>query len=103
MSEIERSPEDVARALADGSATVVDVREPHEREEGFIAGSEHIPLGDLGARAQEIARDRPVAFYCHVGARSLMAAEAFARAGYDAFSMAGGIEAWEAEGRPVAH
>lgn len=96
---MEKSTEDVARALADGSATVVDVREPHEREAGFIAGSAFVPLGEVAARAAEIPRERPVIFYCRVGSRSLMAAEAFRGAGYDAFSMAGGIEAWEAEGR----
>jgi rhodanese-related sulfurtransferase len=30
-----------------------------------------------------------------------MAAQAFRQAGYDAWSMAGGMEAWEQEGRPV--
>jgi len=36
-----------------------------------------------------------------VGARSLMAAQAFRQAGFDAYSMAGGLELWEQEGRPV--
>jgi rhodanese-related sulfurtransferase len=98
---IETSTEDVARALADGSATVVDVRERYEREAGFIAGSEHVELGELAARATEIPRELPVIFYCRVGSRSLMAAQAFRGAGYDAVSMAGGIEAWYAEGRPL--
>jgi rhodanese-related sulfurtransferase len=31
-----------------------------------------------------------------------MAAQAFRQAGFDAWSMAGGIEAWEQEGHPVA-
>jgi rhodanese-related sulfurtransferase len=30
-----------------------------------------------------------------------MAAQAFRQAGFDAWSMAGGIEVWEQEGRPV--
>ena len=40
-------------------------------------------------------------FQCHVGSRSLMAAQAFRQAGFDAYSMAGGLEQWEQEGRPV--
>ena len=30
-----------------------------------------------------------------------MAADAFRRAGYDAYSMAGGLERWAEEGRPL--
>ncbi len=37
-------------------------------------------------------------FYCRSGARSAMATEALAQAGYDAHNMAGGMLAWEAAG-----
>jgi rhodanese-related sulfurtransferase len=55
----------------------------------------------LTSQAESIERDRPVIFFCHTGVRSLMAAEAFHRAGYEAYSMAGGIAAWDAAGLPV--
>jgi rhodanese-related sulfurtransferase len=42
-----------------------------------------------------------VVFYCRVGARSGMAANAFRRAGYDAYSMDGGITAWNEQGLPL--
>jgi rhodanese-related sulfurtransferase len=99
--EIEVTPEHTAGALADESAQVVDVREPYEREAGRIAGSRHIELQDLAAQAETLDRDRPVIFQCRSGARSLMAAQAFRRAGYDAWSMAGGLEQWVAEGREI--
>jgi rhodanese-related sulfurtransferase len=99
--EIEVTPEHTAEALADGSAQVIDVREPYEREAGHIAGSRHVGLQDLAAQAETIDRDRPVIFQCRSGARSLMAAQAFRRAGYDAWSMAGGLEQWVAEGREI--
>ena len=100
-SELEVSTDHTATALADGSAQLVDVREEYERAAGRIAGSRHIELGRLAAEAETLDRDRPVIFHCHVGSRSLMAAQAFRQAGFDAYSMAGGIEAWEQEGRPV--
>jgi hydroxyacylglutathione hydrolase/adenylyltransferase/sulfurtransferase len=100
-SELEVSTEHTATALADGSAQVIDVREDYERAAGRIAGSRHITLGDLAANAESIDRGQPVIFHCHVGSRSLMAAQAFRQAGFDAWSMAGGLEAWEQEGRPV--
>jgi rhodanese-related sulfurtransferase len=77
------------------------VREPYEREAGHIAGSRHVALQDLAAQADTVDRDRPVIFQCRSGARSLMAAQAFRRAGYDAWSMAGGLEQWVAEGREI--
>jgi hydroxyacylglutathione hydrolase/adenylyltransferase/sulfurtransferase len=99
--EIEVTPEQTAAALAEGTAQVVDVREPYEREAGHIAGSRHIELEQLASQAQTIDRERPVIFHCHLGSRSLMAAQAFRRAGYDAWSMAGGLERWAHEGRAL--
>jgi rhodanese-related sulfurtransferase len=81
---------------------VVDVREAYEREAGFIAGSRHIPLVELSSRAQEIEHERPVVFYCRVGARSDMAAQAFRAAGTRALSMSGGLVRWAAEDRPLS-
>ena len=98
---IEVTPEQTAAALGDGSATVVDVREAYEREAGYIDGTRHIELERLAAQAETIDPDRPVVFYCRVGSRSLMAAQAFRRAGFDASSMAGGITRWHEEGRPL--
>jgi rhodanese-related sulfurtransferase len=42
-----------------------------------------------------------VVFYCRVGSRSLMAAQAFRAAGYEAYSMGGGLRRWAQEGRPL--
>jgi rhodanese-related sulfurtransferase len=81
---------------------VIDVREPHEREAGHIAGTRHIELNRLTGEAATVDSQRPVIFYCRVGSRSTMAAEAFRTAGYDAYSMAGGLVRWEAEGRPLS-
>lgn len=80
---------------------VIDVREPHEREAGHIAGSRHIPLIELTGQATSVERERPVVFYCRVGARSDMAAQAFRAAGYEAYSMRGGLVRWAQEGRQL--
>jgi rhodanese-related sulfurtransferase len=100
-TQLEVSAEHTAGALADDSAQVIDVREDYERAAGHIAGSRHIALGTLAQEAESIDRDRPVIFHCHVGSRSLMAAQAFRQAGFEAYSMAGGMDQWEQEGRPV--
>jgi rhodanese-related sulfurtransferase len=99
--DLEVTPEHTERALADGSATVIDVREDYEHEAGRIDGVRHIVFDQLNAQAATIDRDKPVIFYCRVGSRSAVAAQAFRQAGYDAHSMAGGLQAWHDEGRPM--
>ena len=82
-------------------AQLIDVREDYEWDAGRLDGARHIVLGEVAAQAETIDRDRPVVFYCRVGSRSTMAAQAFRRAGYDAYSMDGGLVAWAGEGRPL--
>jgi rhodanese-related sulfurtransferase len=90
----ELPPAHVAELLAEGAIQLVDVREPHEREAGYVVGSRHVPLAELKGAAESIDPARPVAFVCRVGARSSMAAWSFARAGYDAHNLTGGVIGW---------
>jgi rhodanese-related sulfurtransferase len=80
---------------------VIDVREPHEREAGYIDGSRHVPMLELATEAKA-THERPIVFYCRVGARSQMAAEAFRASGIAAYTMNGGLLRWAAEDRPLA-
>jgi rhodanese-related sulfurtransferase len=86
----------------DPDLQVVDVREGYEREAGHIARSHHIPLVELSSRAGEIDGGHPVIFYCRVGARSEMAAQALRAAGVRALSMRGGLVRWASENRPLS-
>lgn len=97
---MEVTPQQAAELLDREAVTLVDVREDAEHAAGRIAGDRHLPLGHLASAAEDLERDRPVVFYCRSGARSLMAAEAFAGAGFEAYSLAGGLLAWEAAGLP---
>src|SRR5215212_4693182 len=91
-----------AKALIDaGEVQLVDVRETYEWDAGRIGGARHIELERVASQAGTIDRERPVVFYCRIGARSGMAANAFRRAGYDAYSMDGGITAWDERGLPL--
>jgi len=80
---------------------VIDVRESYEREAGHIAGSRHVELVELSSQASSIERERAVIFYCRVGSRSDMAAQAFRAAGFEAYSMRGGLVRWAREGLPL--
>jgi rhodanese-related sulfurtransferase len=94
------APAVAAERLRDGWQAL-DVRLEHERAEGRIAGSVHIELTELSARAGEIDRERPVLVYCRSGTRSGMAVDALRLAGYEAVNLEGGILAWAEAGLPV--
>ena len=99
------APEDLSPAraaeLLRGGAQGVDVREHYERDAGDIAGTVHIELDQLSARAQELDRERPLVFVCRTGSRSALAAQAFAAAGFDAHNLDGGLKAWVKDGLPI--
>jgi rhodanese-related sulfurtransferase len=99
--EVDVSPQWVQEHHAAGDIQLIDVREDYEWDSGHLAGARHIELQQVAASADSIDRDKPVVFYCHVGSRSTMAAAAFRQAGFDAYSMEGGIEAWSTSGLPV--
>lgn len=101
--EIELDPERVAVWRSENpDLQLIDVREPHEREAGHIAGTRHVALAELSAQAGTIERERPVVFYCRLGSRSQMAAQAFRVAGFEAYTMSGGLVRWAEEGRPLS-
>jgi rhodanese-related sulfurtransferase len=100
LEGVDLTPQQAADRLAAGDALLVDVREPYEWEAGRIEGARHVPIPDLAAFAQDLDPERPIVFVCRVGGRSAMAAGAFRRAGFDAYNLAGGVEAWERAGLP---
>ena len=82
-------------------AVLLDVREADELADGRIAGSTHIPLGQLPARFVELDRTRPVITVCRSGGRSSQAAQFLADQGYDVADLDGGMARWMAQGRPT--
>jgi rhodanese-related sulfurtransferase len=95
------SAQQVSELLSRAEIQLIDVRAAHEHEAGRIAGDRLVELPRLAAEVETIDRSRPVVFYCRSGSRSAMAAEAFARAGFDAHNMIGGLLDWDAAGLPM--
>ena len=84
---------------------IVDVREPDEFEGplGHIEGARLLPLGQLAARAGELAKERPVVVVCRSGARSARATLLLREAGFDKVAnLAGGMLRWNAQRLAVA-
>jgi rhodanese-related sulfurtransferase len=102
-AEIEVEPALVADWLGrDAELQLIDVREPYEYQAGHIERSRHVELTELSAQAGTLERERPVVFYCRVGTRSEMAAQAFRASGFDAYTMTGGLVRWAEEARPLS-
>jgi len=87
----------VAENLDVGGSVVIDVREPHERNDalGHVADSELVPLATLEAAATHWDRATPVVLMCRSGGRSGRAALLLEQLGFaHVASVRGGMLAW---------
>lgn len=86
----------LARRLAEGTVTLIDVRGPVERAR--LPMPQARVLDDaLMAEAGDWPRDRPLAFICNIGQSSRQAAEHFRALGFsEVYNVEGGMAAWAA-------
>jgi len=90
--------DELERLLAEGAVEVLDVREQDERDEGYIAGSRHIPYRLLPALSDGLG-DRPVVTICTTGNRAGIAASVLAARGVEARPVLdGGVPDWISRG-----
>ena len=94
-----------AKAVADTSYVVLDVRTPAEYAEGHIPGT-HFNIDVLEDSYTEIAlknlpKEKPVALYCRSGNRSKNAARILVENGYQVLELGTGFRGWAAAGKDV--
>lgn len=83
-------------------AILLDVRELDEFRTVRVEGSLFIPMSQLGARIQDIPKDRPIVILCASGSRSSNVTGYLLQQGWeDVGSVAGGIDGWQRLGLPV--
>ncbi|QES49198.1 sulfurtransferase [Streptomyces venezuelae] len=84
---------------------ILDVREDDEWAAGHAEGALHIPMSEFVARFGELTEaapeGRPVHVMCRVGGRSAQVTQYLVQQGIDAVNVDGGMQVWEASGRPV--
>lgn len=88
-----------------GKGVVLDVREPAEFSAGHLRDAKNIPLKELSNRIGELDKfkSKSVIVVCQAGTRSAKAVAQLKKAGFnEAFSLDGGVAAWQAQGLPVA-
>ena len=89
---------------SDQAPVVIDIREPHEVQQGQIPGAKVVPRGFLELWIDDLVTDaeQPIVIYCAGGVRSALAAKALQDMGYrNVYSLAGGFSAWKEAGLPV--
>ncbi|MBT5095806.1 MAG: molybdenum cofactor biosynthesis protein MoeB, partial [Halobacteriovoraceae bacterium] len=95
LQALEISPKSLEKII--DLVTLIDVREPFEREICLISEAISIPLKELENRLQEVPRDSEIIIHCKMGGRSLKAVELLQKHGIKARSLAGGILRWADE------
>lgn len=73
-----------------GGGLLIDVREPVERENGFISGSDCIPLDQLRKNINELPNDQTIYVSCQVGLRGYLAARILLAQGFKVKNLDGG-------------
>ncbi|MFI9205680.1 rhodanese-like domain-containing protein [Streptomyces sp. NPDC053048] len=84
---------------------LLDVREDDEWQAGHAEGALHIPMSDFVARFGELTEKAPdggrINVICRSGGRSAQVTMYLVQQGLDAANVDGGMQSWEATGRPV--
>src|SRR4029453_11381372 len=83
-------------------AALVDVRGRDEWVAGHAPEAVFIPMGDFPSQIEELPiGDEPLAIVCRSGNRSGRVVAWLAQQGIDAVNVAGGMQAWDAAGKPM--
>jgi rhodanese-related sulfurtransferase len=83
-------------------AQIVDVRPAEEFAAGSVPNARNIPLAEIGQRASELRKDRPVILVCNHGRTAPRAASKLRAGGIgEVYVLAGGVAAWREAGLPV--
>ena len=81
---------------------LLDVRTPHEWDEGHLPGARYLFLGDLPQKLRALSPDKPVVIYCASGYRSSLAASLLQANGFHKVqNVPGSYSAWTAAEFPV--
>lgn len=89
--------------LINQGATVVDVREASRFDGGHIVDAINLTPDELATKAESrLKKKKPVLLVCETGSNSARLVNALRQAGFEnAWSLDGGLTAWERDNLPV--
>lgn len=82
---------------ANEDLNVIDVREDEEVEQGTIPGAQHIALGTIPDRLNELDKAKAYIVVCRGGVRSAKACEYLEEQGFDVTNFDGGMMNYDGE------
>lgn len=91
------SPQDLKARLDRGEPMqLIDVRSPGEYASGHVPGALNLPLEEVEARLDDVARHDPVVLVCQSGSRACLSHDVLQHHRSDLIVLEGGTSAWEA-------
>ena len=97
-------PTEAKRRLDDGSAILIDIRDPNEFAREHIRGARLVPLNSLDTHDfdQDRARGKAAIFHCQSGRRTASNAAKLIAAGFnETYIVEGGLIGWREAGLPL--
>ncbi len=82
-------------------AVLLDVREADEWTAGHAPGAQHLPMSEFVDRIDELPPADPLYVICRSGGRSGRVVAYLAQQGYSAINVDGGMQVWQALGKPL--
>lgn len=73
---------------------IIDVREDKELRVVSIDGANHIRMGEIVSRINEIPKEKEIGVLCHSGQRSEQVTRYLIKNGFNAVNIQGGIDYW---------
>ncbi|EKT60935.1 thiosulfate sulfurtransferase GlpE [Providencia sneebia] len=92
------TPEQAYQHWIDGSAILVDVRDPQSFRTGHASGAYHLTNETLSTFLEQTDSEKTIMVMCYHGHSSQGAAQYLINIGFDSvYSINGGFEAWQRE------
>lgn len=102
MTFLTIAPHALKRRLDDGTAVLVDLREPDEYAREHIPGARLVPLSAFDTHDFSRDHDKAIVFHCRSGNRTTLNAERILGRNFrESYALAGGIDGWKAAGLPT--
>lgn len=85
-------PREIENIRKNRDTVIIDVREPEEYQQYHFPGAKNFPYDNMDRWMHRLSMKQAIILYCDYGSTSLLAARRLGRAGYDVYTVAGGIE-----------
>ena len=94
-------PGEIMEILTKRQGILIDVRSREEYQTFHYPQARNLPYDMLNVWMRRLPVNRPLVLYCEHGSTSLMAARKLGRAGYEVYTVIGGLDAMKKVDMPL--